>query len=753
MLNFFNTENYLYLLGYRTNISLGNCHHYGIHTDVNFKLARKYYLHALKTHRATALYQLSLLSNDEGNKGEALYFSGIRYEYIKEWQRALTDYESAGKEQYAPAMYLAGRLFKADRIINNQVVIKKDILTELNWYRKGAVLYSAHALNSLLEMSFSESKAAFYLAEMYRKGEIGGKKNLIVSLDYYKRASDMQNKEAAYRLGELYEFGDQDLEKNPKRAFDYYHLVAVSNWKFGLKALSNLERIAKNLDDIFLITKVARLYQQEFKQSLSAFDCYRLISDRNSELAFSNMMQLADKNTVCAFEWGKFSEKNSLAPKHPSEKYYYFSLAARAQHQESIKYLETLAAVGDMDAQYTLARSYYELNNFKKAIILFINLIEQQHVLSISWVKDQSLSADQCLLLAEHFELENKKTSIEWTLYFYKRALSKESNKAAFRLGQLYSDSSLDNACEYFSRAQQLGYSEVDCHFELGKLYERNDLIENNLEMACKFYAKAAMKHHELSLKCLQNLAQSGNMIAQMILVNVYYHQNNFNSAICLSLRLTEKRYDPAIVFLKNTTFSKEHYLFIAKTYEQGTEEIKPNIHEAIFFYSKAYEAEDPKLAFYIGQLYQVPDQSTGVAIDFNKACEYFIKAAQHRCLEAEMTLNQLGEEINPELQLKLGNLYRDPPFNNSLKALHWYQLALEGNDLGSKFDLDAMLTKMLEAKGVKFSIKDLSKLDQPKNLSFSLNSFDFFREQSNSHKGNRNTPSFVFDSQQFKLK
>lgn len=59
MLNFFTTENYLYLLGYRTPISLGNCHHYGIHTDVNFKLARKYYLHALKTHRAAALYHKS----------------------------------------------------------------------------------------------------------------------------------------------------------------------------------------------------------------------------------------------------------------------------------------------------------------------------------------------------------------------------------------------------------------------------------------------------------------------------------------------------------------------------------------------------------------------------------------------------------------------------------------------------------------------------------------------------------------------
>ena len=57
-------------------------------------------------------------------------------------------------------------------------------------------------------MSYFESKAALYLAEMYEQGEIGGKKDLIISIDYYQKASDLQSKEAAYRLGELYEFGD-----------------------------------------------------------------------------------------------------------------------------------------------------------------------------------------------------------------------------------------------------------------------------------------------------------------------------------------------------------------------------------------------------------------------------------------------------------------------------------------------------------------------------------------------------------------
>jgi TPR repeat protein len=249
-------------------------------------------------------------------------------------------------------------------------------------------------------------------------------------------------------------------------------------------------------------------------------------------------------------------------------------------------------------------------------------------------------------------------------------------------------------------------------------------------------------------------------MKAQMLLANVYYHQNNYDEAIGFGLRLSEKKYDLAIHFLKNTTFPKEQYLFIAKIYEQGTEEIKGNIHEAIYFYSKAYEAGEQKLAFYIGQLYQVPNKSTGVAIDFNKACEYFIKAVGHGCVEAEMTLNQLAEEINPELQLKLGNLYRDPPFNNSLKALHWYQYAIEGKDLGSKLEMDAILTKLLETTSVNFSMQDLIKLAQPKTKSFSFGSFDFFGNQSSSQGENRNKFSIANQTalisdviQEFKLK
>lgn len=73
MKNFFSIQTYLYLLGYRDDISIGKCFHYGIHTQKDLKIARIYYLHAIKNKKYAVFHQLSLLSQDEGRIGESFY--------------------------------------------------------------------------------------------------------------------------------------------------------------------------------------------------------------------------------------------------------------------------------------------------------------------------------------------------------------------------------------------------------------------------------------------------------------------------------------------------------------------------------------------------------------------------------------------------------------------------------------------------------------------------------------------------------
>lgn len=732
----FSTETYLNLLGYRSNISLGNCFHYGVNTEIDLKVARIYYLRALKTQKSSALHHLSLLANEEGNKGESFYFLGMQYEYIHEWERALTAYETAAKENYVPAMYLAGKVFKNDRLTNRgQLVFKKDITKELNWYRKAAAAYSAHALNDLVEMSEYESQAALHLAQMYEKGEIGNKKVISTALTYYEKAYDLHNIEAAYRLGQFYEFGEEPDNKNLRKAVDYYLIVTDQNCELGLEALSGLDRIVKILDDNLLSYKLAEIYQLNFKKNLPAFKCYQHLANKGDKTALKHMQQLADKNPDCAFELAKFNTVNNLTLEDPKPRYYYFGLAMHGYHNGAKKHLETLADSGDIEAQYTLACTYYDLKLLDKSIIYFLMLAGESYEPAIDFLKNKPFSKDYYFFIAKNYEegREYILKNMDLAIFFYKKSFSEGSKDATFRLGQIYSErecGQFDITCKYFFKAHQLGYSEADCAFELAKLYEQNTKIKDHLHRAYNYYAKAMLNHHEPSQEHLESLAKSGDVKVQYILAHTYYQQKNFDTAIHWGLISAEQQYVPAIEFLKTQSFTNEYYLLLAETYEHGKECIGKSKELALFFYEKGCEVGNKELAFHMGQLCQLPDEAEGLIKDPNRACEYFIKAAQWGCVEAEITLNQLGAEIDPEMQLKLGNMYRNPPFNNQLKALHWYQQAIEGRNLDSKLEIDKALTKMLDSIGVEFSFQEIIKLGQPESNRFSLIKHSIFRAE-----------------------
>ncbi|WP_342220421.1 tetratricopeptide repeat protein [Rickettsiella endosymbiont of Miltochrista miniata] len=733
----FSTETYLNLLGYRSNISLGNCFHYGVNTEIDLKLARMYYVRALKTQKSSALHHLSLLANEEGNKGESFYFLGMKYEYIHEWERALTAYETAAKENYVPAMYFAGKVFKNDRLTNRgQLVFKKDITKELSWYRKAAVGYSAHALNDLVEMSEYESKAALHLAQMYEEGEIGNKKVITAALSYYEKAYELHNREAAYRLGRFYELGEEPVNKDLRKAFDYYLLAANQDCELGSEALSGLDRIVKILDDNLLSYKLAEIYQLNFKKNQPAFKCYQVLANKGDKTALKHMQQLADKNPDCAFELAKFNTVNNLTLEDPKPRYYYFGLAMHGYHNGAKKHLETLAGSGDIEAQYTLACTYYDLKFLDKSIIYFLLLTGQSYEPAIDFLKNKSFSKDHYFFIAESYENGNQNLlkNSDLAIFFYKKSFAEGSKEAAFRLGQLYSDSDVriqfKKAREYFLKAHQLGHSEADCAFELAKLYEQNTQIKEHLHIAYGYYAKAMLNHHELSQEHLESIAKSGEVKVQYILAHTYYQQKKFDNAIHWGLKSAEQQYAPAIEFLKNQPFTNKYYLLIAETYEHGKEGIEKSKELALFFYEKGCEVGNKELAFHMGQLCQLPSETEGLIKDPNRACEYFIKAAQWGCVEAEITLNQLGAEIDPEMQLKLGNVFRNPPFNNQLKALHWYQQAIEGKNLDPKLELDKALTKMLDSIGVEFSFQEIIKLAQPESNRFSLIKHSIFRAE-----------------------
>ena len=247
-------NSYLYLLGYRDNLSLGKCFHYGRHVKKDLALARSYYLEAAQRGSAEAFDQLHVLAKEGGHASEANYYLGRKHECLTQWQDALTAYQCADEAGYVFAFYRAGLLFKQDRITTPSQTIKKDLTAEFSWYRKAATAYLKHALDALLTLSAKESKAALHLAQMYENGEIGNKKILSTAVNYYEKASKMDDSIAAYRLGQLYEVGEETFKCDLRKAFIHY-LVAAK--KQNKKALEGLERIVKKLKDANLQLQLA----------------------------------------------------------------------------------------------------------------------------------------------------------------------------------------------------------------------------------------------------------------------------------------------------------------------------------------------------------------------------------------------------------------------------------------------------------------------------------------------------------------
>lgn len=97
--------------------------------------------------------------------------------------------------KHAGAMYRMGQLYIEDRLQDGVVIIKKDLITELNWYKKAAILYYPQALNALVTKAERQQEVALYVAKMYELGE-GIPKNIIRAMEYYEKASNLGAKSA-----------------------------------------------------------------------------------------------------------------------------------------------------------------------------------------------------------------------------------------------------------------------------------------------------------------------------------------------------------------------------------------------------------------------------------------------------------------------------------------------------------------------------------------------------------------------------
>ena len=222
--------------------------------------------------------------------------------------------------------------------------------------------------------------------------------------------------------------------------------------------------------------------------------------------------------------------------------------------------------------------------------------------LTTTLTSESSLNPMQ--VLQNHFKKDSTLDDYSLDTYLLESILE---NQHLFLISEKFTDLKTLELREELQKLilSQPSYTDTEYAFMLAQLYENDIDIEEHMEKACMYYAIAMQDNHEDSYKALFILAKKGISEAQYYIGTQYYHpKSNFSEAITWCLLAAEQKHIEAIAYLNTTEFSVEHYLDIAKKYENG-DGVNRNVNSAILFYKKACDLNNIKAAFCLGELYR----------------------------------------------------------------------------------------------------------------------------------------------------
>lgn len=220
--------------------------------------------------------------------------------------------------------------------------------------------------------------------------------------------------------------------------------------------------------------------------------------------------------------------------------------------------------------------------------------------------------------------------------------------------------------------------------FNIAQLFE-NNITENHLQNACHYYALAMQLDHFKARNALERLTKNGSSVAQYTLgYKYYYRKRELTKAISYCLQAAEQHHAEAITFLNDTQFDDHHYLSLASHYEE-----KNDITQAIYFYERAFTANNKEAALRLGGLHD-PFRGFTVSASSNqiishkpdalKAFRYYQTAAQQHSETALSCMASIAENLNDDnLRFQVSLVYIEP-FGKIVDACLIYKQFIDNN-------------------------------------------------------------------------
>lgn len=371
--------------------------HYG-----NPDLAGRHYYNAFLNGYLHARDALEELLGTHPLLVSAKFYLACIFEREESWSEAVSLFRAlATVEKHPEAMFRLGILHQRERRskVDSSVVIPKDALQKLNWYKQAALLEFSEAISALRSEPHLKGMAFLYLAEVY---ETGARPNPAEALECYLRAAAFGNLDASYRLAGLNERGELSLPVNKKEAFDYYLIAARHAHP---EALNDLERLVRSTEDSSLEFRLAIHYHDFLDNKVLGRYWFKKAADRKNAEALNALEENSTLNAEFAYAIAQLYENTGEINLKFSFKYYL--LAAQRNYEDSLTQLERLAAtLNDSEIDYKLAEHYYFfIKNKARALLGYKKSADKGFALAASrLVEISTMDSGFAFSVAEAYE-------------------------------------------------------------------------------------------------------------------------------------------------------------------------------------------------------------------------------------------------------------------------------------------------------------------------------------------------------------
>lgn len=500
-------------------------------------------------------------------------------------------------------------------------------------------------------------------AEIYRFGLDGEEINIPKSIEFYEKATKVNNPKA------LYDYGMVKLERNEEIGIKLLTSSALLGWHPAQRTLGDIYRTGymfKVLDSIKIdIEEAKKWYELAAAQGndYAMFELGRIYETIDKEKAIDLLKNSASKGNRLAsiklYDMNKndgkikeilyFMELSLDGAKNGSDyaqqfvtyHYYNGTFPLNPNYNEAFFWAKKSADQNNKQAQYYLAKCYRKgrgtTKNENLAIKWFTKAAERGNYYS------------QFNLGEIYYKNKNYEKAFK-----YLTAATDHVAEANFYLGKMYEHTNkgvlqdIVKAFEYYSQALNFKegcYKRIrrKTYIKLAKFYEEGIVVQKNIAKAFELYIKGDNNY---------KLGRYFLSINDRKTANEYFRKKNRKEK--------DKKKSRALMGYNVKLF--ENY---GDYYDK-----KKKFKESIFWYTRitGYHTNS-KMYNILGYNYQ---HGEGVDINYQKAFEYYSKAAEYNYRIAQFNLGELYE-------LGLG------VHQNDSEAINWYTKSALQNDKDAK--------------------------------------------------------------------